>query len=86
VKGDGAWPGMNFMSGKTWLDYRIFLPIEGEDAASWRTLRACVRVPDSATMMSLVLGVSNLGVNETVWYDNICLYELPGRLVTGVEK
>jgi len=86
VKGDGAWPAMNFMSGKTWLDDRIFLPIEGEDAASWRTLRACVRVPDSATMMSLVLGVSNLGVNETVWYDNICLYELPGRLVTGVEK
>ena len=86
VKGDGAWPFMNFMSGKTWLDDRIFLPIEGECATSWRTIRACVRVPDAATMLSLTFGVSNLGPSETVWYDNICLYELPEQLVTGMEK
>jgi hypothetical protein len=87
VKGAGAWPTMGFRQDKKWLEHQtVFLPMDGDDANGWRTVRTCVRVPELATFMSLSLGVSRLGPNETVWYDNVSLYELPDGLATGVKR
>ena len=87
VKGAGAWPTIGFRHDKKWLEHQtVFLPMDGDDIRDWRTVRTCVRVPDTATFMSLSLGVSRLGPSETVWYDNVSLYELPDELVTGVKR
>lgn len=84
VKGDGAWPQLNFRNtDKKWLMPQNLLVIEGEDPNEWRTIRSCVRVPEGASAFTLILGVRSLGPNEIVKYDNICIYPLSEEFVAG---
>ena len=85
VKGDGAWPTLSFRTSKRkWLRPTRYLPIEGQNPDEWRTLRACVQVPEGADGFTLTLGVQYLGPSEIVRYDNVEIYPLPTELVTGV--
>ena len=84
VKGDGAWPSLNFRTAKRkWMSPKILLTIEGTDPSQWRTIRCCVKVPENASGFTITLGVQSLGPNEIVHYDNIGVYSLPTELVTG---
>ena len=86
VKGDGAWPTLNFRTAKRkWLSPKKLLPVEGCDPEEWNTLRGCVQVPQGASGFTLTLGVMGLGPNEIVRYDNIEIYLLPAELVTGMK-
>ena len=84
VKGDGAWPSLNFRTAKRkWMSPKMLLTIEGTDPTRWRTIRCCVKVPENASGFTITLGVQSLGPNEIVHYDNIGVYSLPTELVTG---
>jgi hypothetical protein len=86
VKGDGAWPTLNFRSpGRKWITPRSLLTIEGTNPDEWRMIRCCVKVPEGASGFTATFGVQSLGPNEIVHYDNICVYSLPQELVTGVK-
>jgi hypothetical protein len=85
VKGEGAWPTVNFRTSKRkWMNPKHLLTIEGTNPNEWRTIRCCVKVPEGAAGFTLTLGVQSLGPNEIVHYDNIGVYSLPQELVTGV--
>lgn len=85
VKGEGAWPSLNFRTLKRkWISPGNFLTIEGDNPEEWRTIRCCVQVPEGAEAFTLTLGVRFLGPTEIVRYDNIELYSLPTELVTGM--
>ena len=84
VKGDGAWPSLNFRDAENkWLKTKHYLAIEGENPDEWRTFRACIQMPADAAAFTLTLGERFLGATEIVRYDNIGIYALPASLVTG---
>lgn len=86
VKGDGAWPTLNFRTAsRKWLSPKRLLPVEGDNPEEWNTAHGCVQVPEGASGFTLTLGAMGLGPNEIVRYDNIRIYPLPAELVTGMK-